>query len=165
MIVLHKPASDHDRQAAKIHFEQIVEILGKPGGFVKLTTAQRKFLLGTVLASVVPVDKRIRNVELDRLQVVLEGSMNVSGPICMESLALAEGTVDLNTNLPLLAKALNDLLGIEDRCNIVSHLWDLALCDNELHSFEEQLVYQVADLAGVPRKRVIELMARAAGRV
>jgi uncharacterized tellurite resistance protein B-like protein len=164
MIVLHQPVSDENRQAAKLHLDEILLILSKPGGFAKLTTVQRKFLMGIVLAAIVPADKRIRNVELERLQILLKTSLNINGPIALESMALAEGLANVDEHIIPIAKALPDLLGIDDRCTLISHLWELALCDNELHSFEEQLVYQVADLSGVPRKKVAELMARAAAR-
>jgi uncharacterized tellurite resistance protein B-like protein len=55
-------------------------------------------------------------------------------------------------------------LGIEDRCTMIANLWELALCDDELHGFEEKMVYKVADLSDVPRKKVAELMAKAAAR-
>ena len=142
----------------------MLQILAKPGGFAKLTNVQRKFLMGIVLAAIVPVDKRIRNVELERLQVLLKSSLHINGQVALESLSIAEGQIDLEEHIAPLAKALPDLLGIEDRCTLIAHLWELALCDNELHSFEEQLVYKVADLSGVPRKKVAELMARAAAR-
>ncbi len=164
MIVLHQPISDENRQSAKIHLDEILLILGKPGGFAKLSTVQRKFLMGIVLAAIVPADKRIRNIELERLQILLRSSLHISGPVALESIALAEGQLDLDEAVQIIAKALQDLLGIEDRCTMIAHLWELALCDNELHSYEEHLVYKVADLSGVPRKKVAELMARAAAR-
>lgn len=164
MIVLHQPVTDESRQAAKLHLDEIVTVLGKPGGFAKLNSLQRKFLLGIVLAAIVPADKRIRNVELERLQLLLRSTMQLSGAVALESISLAEGQTDFSEDLTVIAKALPDLFGIEDRCNLISQLWELALCDNELHAFEEQLVYKVADLSGVPRKRVAELMARAAAR-
>jgi uncharacterized tellurite resistance protein B-like protein len=164
MIVLHQPVSDENRQQAIQHHDELLQLLAKPGGFAKLTNTQRKFLMGLLLASMVPVDKRIRNVELDRLQVLLKSGMNISGNIAQESLAIAEGQIDIAETLDTLIKALPELLGIEDRCTLISNLWELALCDNELHAFEEKLVYRIADLSGVPRKKVAELMSRAAAR-
>jgi uncharacterized tellurite resistance protein B-like protein len=164
MIVLHQPVTAHDRQAAQQHLDEIVVLLEKPGGFARLSTVQRKFLMGVVLAAIVPADKRIRNVELERLQVMLKSTLQISGNVALESVALAEGQIDLAPALERVAKALPELLGIEDRCALISHLWDLALCDHELHAFEDQLVYKVAELSGVPRKKVAELMARAAAR-
>jgi uncharacterized tellurite resistance protein B-like protein len=65
----------------------------------------------------------------------------------------------------VLAKALPELLGAEDLIAMIGQLWELAIVDHDLHSEEELLVYRVADLAGVPRKRVAEQLARAAARV
>jgi uncharacterized tellurite resistance protein B-like protein len=164
MIVLHQPVSDDHRNAAKLHLDELLAQLAKPGGFSKLTTVQRKFLMGIVLAAIVPVDHRIRNVELERLQVMLKSSLHITGNVAMESLALAESSKDNAIDIEKLAKALPDLLGIEDRCNLIANLWEIALCDDELHSYEEKLVYKIADLSEVPRKKVAELMAKAAAR-
>jgi uncharacterized tellurite resistance protein B-like protein len=164
MIIMHQPVSAEQRQAAQNHLDDIITLLSKPGGFAKLNGVQRKFLMGIVLAAIVPVDKRIRNVELERLQLLLRSGMQVSSEVTCESVALAEGQTDLSEHVAVLAKALPDLFGIEDRCTLISQLWELALCDHELHAYEEQLVYRVADLSDVPRKRVAELMARASAR-
>ncbi len=164
MIVLHQPVSDENRTAARQHLDEILQLLAKPGGFAKLGPVQRKFILGLVLAAIVPVDKRIRNIELERLQVMLKSGIQMGSSVAMESLAMAEGQTDLHNVVETLAKALPDLLGIEDRCNLIANLWELALCDNELHDQEEKMVYKVADLSGVPRKRVSELMARVSAR-
>jgi uncharacterized tellurite resistance protein B-like protein len=164
MIVLHQSATEENRQSAKTHLDEILLILARPGGYAKLSPQQRKFVVGITLAAIIPVDKRIRNVELERLTLLLKTSMQVTGSAALESIAVAEGQLDLQLPVQLLAKSLQDLLGIEDRCNLISNLWEIALCDNELHSHEEQMVYKVADLSGVPLKKVAELMARAAAR-
>jgi uncharacterized tellurite resistance protein B-like protein len=165
MIVLHQPVSDGHRSAARQHLDELLAQLAKPGGFAKLTTVQRKFLMSLILAAIVPADNRIRNIELERLQLMLKTSLHVSADVAMESLAFAEGDKDQGIDIVALAKALPDLLGIEDRCTLISNLWELALCDDELHGFEEKMVFTVADLSEVPRKKVAELMARAAARV
>jgi uncharacterized tellurite resistance protein B-like protein len=164
MIVLHQPVSDEHRKAARQHLDELLIVLTKPGGFAKLSIVQRKFLMGLVLAAIVPADNRIRNIELERLQLMLKSSLNITGDVAMESLAMVEDSKDHTINIDALAKVLPELLGIEDRCTLIANLWDLALCDDELHGSEEKMVYKVADLSEVPRKKVAELMARAAAR-
>jgi uncharacterized tellurite resistance protein B-like protein len=165
MIVLHQPASEEHRVAARQHLDELLVVLAKPNGFAKLTNVQRKFLLGLVLAAIVPADKRIRNVELERLHVMLKSSLHVNSDIALESMAFAADSNNSGINVETLAKALPDLFGIEDRFTLISNLWELALCDDELHGFEEKMVYKIADLSDVPRKKVAELMAKAAARV
>jgi uncharacterized tellurite resistance protein B-like protein len=164
MIVLHQPVSDEHRKAARQHLDELLIVLAKPGGFAKLSIVQRKFLMGLVLAAIVPADNRIRNIELERLQLMLKSSLNITGDVAMESLAMVEDSKDHTINIDALAKVLPELLGIEDRCTLIANLWELALCDDELHGSEEKMVYKVADLSEVPRKKVAELMARAAAR-
>jgi uncharacterized tellurite resistance protein B-like protein len=95
---------------------------------------------------------------------MLKSSLNITGDVAMESLAMVEDSKDHAINIDALAKVLPELLGIEDRCTLIANLWELALCDDELHGSEEKMVYKVADLSEVPRKKVAELMARAAAR-
>jgi uncharacterized tellurite resistance protein B-like protein len=165
MIILHQPISDEHRKSAVQHLDELLVQLAKPGGFAKLTTVQRKFLMGLILAAIVPADNRIRNIELERLQLMLKTNLHASHDVAMESLALAEYSKEQVINLDALAKALPDLLGIEDRCTLITGLWELALCDDELHAFEEKMVYKIADLSEVPRKKVAELMAKASSRI
>ena len=164
MIILHQPATDENRQSAKTHLDEVLLILAKLGGYAKLSPTQRKFIVGITLDAIIPADKRIRNIELERLTLLLKSSMQINGSVVLESISFADGQHDNNEAITAIAKSLQDLLGIEDRCHLISNLWELALCDNELHSHEEQMVYKVADLSGVPRKKVVELMARAAAR-
>jgi uncharacterized tellurite resistance protein B-like protein len=63
-----------------------------------------------------------------------------------------------------LTKRIPDLLSIEDRSAMIGALWDIALCDKELHDLEERLIYEIADAVAVPRKKVAEELARAAAR-
>lgn len=164
MIVIPQPVSDEHRQAARQHFDELLVLLAKPGGFAKLSPVQRKFLMGLVLAAIVPADNRIRHVELERLQLMLKSNLYINGNAAMESLAIAASSKNDGINIEALAKALPDLLGIDDRCTMIANLWELALCDDELHGFEEKMVYKVAELSDVPRKKVAELMAKAAAR-
>lgn len=152
------------RIKASQRLDQIVALLQTPGGFSKLGINQRKFLFGFVLGAVVPADSRIRAVELEKLKVLLQSSLSLPPTLLDEAIALATTPDSGNTRLNAIATALQDLLGTEDRSAMIGHLWSLALSDSELHDTEERLIYQVADLAGIPRKKVAERLARAAAQ-
>ncbi len=70
----------------------------------------------------------------------------------------------LDSGVEILAKHLPELLSIEDRTHLVGMLWDIALCDHDLHQNEKSLIYKIADASGVLRKRVVEQHAIAASR-
>lgn len=64
-----------------------------------------------------------------------------------------------------VSRALIELLSISDRIALVGMLWELALVDLELHKLEEEYICRVSDCAGVPRRKVVEMEAKAAAKV
>jgi len=151
-------AAEHHTQLT-----QIVEKLAQPNGFAKLTPVQRRLLLAAVLSSIVPADGLIRKVELEQLEKHLKTKFQFANNQIQTALSLARKQ-DSFVGVETLAKHLPELLSIEDRTQLIGLLWDLALCDHELHEREESLIYKVADAAGVLRKRVVEQQAIASSR-
>jgi uncharacterized tellurite resistance protein B-like protein len=155
--------SQTNEQGKLLSQTAITEIMAKldlPNGFSKLDINQRKFLVAAVLGSIVAADGKIRAVEMQNLKEHLQTKYNLKD----EALKLALSNAYTGLSAEHLKKAvgqLSELLSIEDRTALIRMLWDLAICDNELHSKEEILIYNIADNAGVPRKRVTEQQARA----
>jgi uncharacterized tellurite resistance protein B-like protein len=143
--------------------DQIVKLLGHPGGFSRLDPNQRKFLFGVILAMIVPADSKVKECELQKLQDLLRG-MNLYGGVLNESMSMADSRSDNMQNVDILARAMGELLGPQDRANFVRHLWELALSDEELHDAEERLIFRIADLSGVTRKHVAAELAKAASK-
>ena len=142
---------------------QLIDKLSMPNGFSKLNTHQRRLLLTAVLCSVIPADGHVRKVEMDHLEKHLQEKFRFTKDQMATAIVLAKQNVG-NLNIQSLAQHLPELLSIEDRTNLVGMLWDIALCDHELHHSEEALVYKISDAAGVLRKRVTEQQAIAASR-
>jgi uncharacterized tellurite resistance protein B-like protein len=141
---------------------EIMSKLDQPNGFSKLQPNQRKFLLAAVLGSIVPADGKIRDVEMQHLEAHLKQKYSFNP----ETLKLAMSYANTGLAAEQLQKAarqLTELLSIEDRTSLIGLLWDIAICDDELHSKEETMIYNIADSSGVPRKRVVEQQARAQG--
>ncbi|MFO1034507.1 MAG: TerB family tellurite resistance protein [Hyphomicrobiales bacterium] len=151
--------------AARLQFNDIIARAKKPGGAATLTIEQRKFLLAALVGSVVPVDGKIKPCELETLRDILALRLNATGKTLEQAMDMASADLGAPEHFNLAANRLQDLLSIEDRCNIVGLLWEIALCDRELHAREEELIYRIADAAGVPRKRVAEMQARAAANI
>jgi uncharacterized tellurite resistance protein B-like protein len=141
----------------------IADIMAKldlPNGFSKLNSGHRKFLLAAIIGSVIPADGKIRDVEMKRLGEHLHYKYRLSEDALKLGVTYANSGLDPKA-LQKISKLLPELLSIEDRISLIGHLWDVALCDHELHSSEEKLIYVIADNAEVPRKRVIEQQSRA----
>jgi uncharacterized tellurite resistance protein B-like protein len=157
----HLPGKTKDAEA---HLNSVIETLRKPSGFALLSSEQRSYLLACLLASVVPVDGKVKPCEMEMLEQHLHTRMQARGNVMAETLTVARYGLCREQAVELGASRLPDLLGIEDRCNLIGMLWDIALCDHELHASEEERIYTIADQAGVPRKKVAEQQARAASR-
>jgi uncharacterized tellurite resistance protein B-like protein len=147
------------RDDAQAHLAQITSVLKTPSGFSKLNPSQKKFLFGIVLASVVPSDRIVKPCEKENLQGQLNQFLHMHGAQQSEAMALADMPPMNPADLDSLASSLADLLGMQDRAMLVRHLWELALCDGELHSDEEKLIFRISDVAGIPRKQVAEQLA------
>jgi uncharacterized tellurite resistance protein B-like protein len=146
--------------AAGIRLHGILTKISRPQGFAGLDNEQRKFLLAALLGSVVPADGKIRPCEIEKLEELLRQRMQTRGQTLNEALDIARSNLRPTGDVTVAATHLPELLSIEDRCNLIGMLWDVALSDNELHSSEEALIYKIADSADVPRKRVIEQQSR-----
>jgi uncharacterized tellurite resistance protein B-like protein len=143
------------------HVEEIMQAVAKPDGYARLTQTQRKFLLAAVLGSMVPADSKVKDVELQRIKTHLATKYFLAPQLLDEALVIAHEGLS-GGGVEKAAKSIAELLNIDDRINLIGLLWDIALCDLELAQEEENLVYKVADLAQVPRKKVVEQQARVA---
>lgn len=161
MVKIAKAADTSSGEASAI-IALIMETIATPSGFAKLSPSQRKYLLAAILGSIIPVDGKVRAVEIEYFETFLKTKYQFS----KETLKIAQAFAKAELQSEALQKAarhLPDLLSIEDRTNLIGMLWDIALCDQELHATEDALIYNIADQAGVPRKRVAEQQAVAAG--
>jgi uncharacterized tellurite resistance protein B-like protein len=141
----------------------MIDKLALPNGFARLTPEQRRLLLGAVLSSIVPVDGNVRKVEMEQLEKLLKTKFQFRDGQLQTAMGLASKQGSF-AGVEILAKHLPELLSIEDRTQLIGMLWNLALCDHELHQREESLIYKVADAAGVLRKRVAEQQSIASSR-
>lgn len=132
---------------------------------INLTSDERALALGVLLAAMVPMDRRVLEVEVDRLNQLAHQHYRISGHSLLQIESMARDNSFVSAEVEVFALHLTERLHIEDRCNLVGLLWEIALCDQHLHELEESAIMAIADRLGVPRKRVSEQQARAATRV
>jgi uncharacterized tellurite resistance protein B-like protein len=147
------------------HLSTIAEVLRKPAGFSSLSIEERKFALAALLSSVVPADGKIKPCELEKLETLLASRMHTRERTTAEALMIARRSLGSALSMNLVASRLPDMFGIDDRCNLIGMLWDVAMCDHELHPSEEAFIFSIADQAAIPRKKVIEQQAKSAANV
>ena len=141
--------------------QDILNIVKLPSGFSRLTSVQRRKLVAAILASVIPCDGKVRDVEIKHFIDHLQHQYQFSKDEQKIALCFLRNGLTLE-QLAIAAKQLQELLSADDRAKLVGLMWDVAMSDQELHPHEERLIYSVADIAGVASKRVIEEQSRAA---
>ncbi len=155
-------------QAAQLP-DSILLLLGKlarPARDVRqLQPEERRLAIAVLLATLVPADRKVRDVEVERLSKLADDHYKVTGLALAHIEELARGKEFSIAEIQAISAHVPTILNIEDRCSLVGLLWEIALCDNELHVLEEQAIYAIADRLEVPRKRTIEQQAKAAQRI
>lgn len=145
-------------------FGRIAQKMRAPAGFATMTHDERRFLLALLLAAVVPADRKIKAEEIGALGQLLQSRYGLRGELFTKAMVFARGQFASREEFRLVAKRMEDLLSIEDRCRLIGEMFDIALSDNELHETEERLILDIADDAGIPRKRAVEQQTRASSR-
>lgn len=146
---------------AELQLGKIIDATRRPGGFSTLSPVQRRLLVAAILATVIPSDGKILEIEIQHFLSHLRQRYRFH--IADQKQAMDFLNEGLSAEqLQQAAKQLQELLSIEDRMALIGMLWDIALCDHHLHPAEEALIHSVARHAGVARKKVIEEQARAA---
>ena len=151
-----EPAAQGDRA-----LQDILNTVKLPSGFARLTPGQRRKLIAAILATVIPSDGKLREVEIKHYVDHLKHKYQFTKD--EQKVAMRFFRHGLTADqLKMAAKQLQELLSADDRAKLVGMMWDVAMSDHELHPEELRLIYSVADIAGVAKSRVLEEQARAA---
>jgi uncharacterized tellurite resistance protein B-like protein len=156
-----KKRSPAAKPAPGCDIRTIIAISRQHLGFAKLTSAQRRYLIAAILASVVPCDGKVLEVELQHYLGHLKTRYQFSAQDQEFALEFLDKGFD-EEDLLTAAKQLPELLSADDRAALIGLMWDIACCDQELHQKEAQLIFKIADNANVVRKRALEEQSRAA---
>ena len=144
---------------------QLLERLARPAREAHLLKPEERRLAVTVLlAALVPADHKVRDIEIDRLMKLSSEAYKLhgNGLETIKNIAICKmfGADELNG----IAALAPEILNIEDRTTLVGMLWEIAICDDELHRLEAEAIYAIAARMDVPRKTTAEQQARATKR-
>ena len=115
-----------------------------------------------LLVHVANVDGRISVPERVRLRATIEQRFGLDRTATARLIARAEQTdreaVDFFHFTNVLKRSLDD----EGRHRIIAMMWEVVFADGEVSEFEENVVWRVAELLGVPNRDRIALRQQAA---
>lgn len=145
----------------------VTELLGREEeDEVHFDDTDERLAAAALLFHAVAIDGSIEDVEREKLHVLLSDRFELSSSdtdtLIEEARERDLESVDLHGFTSVLNRALDE----EGKQRIIEMLWEIVLSDGEIHEFEDNLVWRVAELLGVStrdrmvlRKRVLERRA------
>lgn len=108
-----------------------------------------------LLIEVMRSDHNISKVEMDTIRSILANSLTLSESEVSELIALAEQQADKLTSYHPFTTLINKNFSLDEKTNIMTNMWQVALSDSHLDKYEEHLIRKVAGLIYVPRDKLV----------
>ena len=128
----------------------------------RLEAIDQRDATAALLVHAISIDGVIEPAEKRRLRRMLRAEYDLDDAAARELIARARKldaeAVDLYTFTSVLTRALDQ----KGRKHVVAMLWDMVYADGDVHEFEDNLVWRVAELLGVSTRDRIRLKKEAA---
>ncbi|WP_075997579.1 TerB family tellurite resistance protein [Salaquimonas pukyongi] len=113
---------------------------------------------------VIVADGNVRDVEIDRMRAVLTERYNLSEEAFSELLEAARQAESEAVDLYRFTSLLNKRFDRDQRIAMIERLWEMVFADGELHEFEDNVVWRVAQLLHVESPDRIAMKQRVRDR-
>lgn len=144
-------------------FDSLMSLFKEISGATETTESKifaegdHRVAAAALLAHVISVDGVVDKAEQDRLRSILKTRFDLSDQETDELVRVAgerdKEAVDLYSFTSVLKRELDQ----EGRIQIIEMMWEMVFADGEIHEFEDNLVWRVAELLGVSRRDRIRL--------
>lgn len=98
---------------------------------------------------VIAADGKVRDVEIDRMRSILTGRYDLDEAAFSELLEAARTAESEAVDLYRFTSLLNKRFDRDQRIAMIERLWEMVFADGELHEFEDNVVWRVAQLLHV----------------
>lgn len=110
-----------------------------------------------LLVHVVAIDGHVSDDERGRLQSLIEERFGLDAGAARSLIDRAQAAdleaVDLYRFTSILKSRLDDA----GRLRVIEMMWEMVFADGEVHEFEENVMWRVAELLGVPSRERVRL--------
>ncbi len=142
----------------------ISEITGQDENPDEGVVVDKKLAAAALMVQVMAADGVVRPQEEEKLRSVLAENYELSAQET-ENLAAQAGeaqerAVDLYGFTSVLKRDMSE----EERLSLVEDLWEMVFADGQLHEFEDNVVWRVAELLGIQGRHRMELKQRVLAR-
>ncbi|MBK1624595.1 TerB family tellurite resistance protein [Afifella marina] len=128
------------------------------------TDDDQRLAFAALLVHCVAVDGAAGEDERARMREILKADYGLSGDDLERLITEAERVDAEAIDLYRFTSVLKRQMTIEERIRAVERLWEVIYVDGEVHEFEDNLVWRVAELLGVDRNARIGLKLAVAER-
>lgn len=137
----------------------------KPSDIVAARAVDKKLAAAALMVHVIAADGTVEDAEEAKLRKILHDHYDLTAAeadkLAVEAKAADEEAVDLYTFTSVLKRDMSE----DDRILLVEDLWEMVFADGELHEFEDNVVWRVAELLGVHARHRMVLKQRVKARV
>lgn len=136
--------------------ELIAELSGEepPKSFA---ADDQRLAVAALLVHIVAIDGVVRDSERETLRRILAEHYELTTDDTEALVEEAKRRDDEAVDLYGFTSVLKRNLGEEERRQVIAMMWELIYADGEVTEFEDNIVWRVAELLGVPSRERIEL--------
>jgi len=136
--------------------KEITKTVGEGPAAPELDPSDKKLAAAALMFHVIAADGIVKPRERERLSAVLCSHYDVS-PADIEKLIEQASKADNDAvDLFSFTSVLKRQMSKDERILLVEDLWEMVFADDELHEFEDNIVWRVAELISVsPQDRIL----------
>lgn len=131
--------------------------LSDDGQTETVSTDGKNFNAAVLMVHIIAADGKVTDEEEAKLLSVLETHYDMSAEeavqLSQQAKVAQSEAIDLHAFTSVLKKEMSE----GERCGLVEDLWEMVYADGELHEFEDNLVWRVAELVGISSDRRMAL--------
>lgn len=135
----------------------ISELAGEADAPKPFEAADYQLAAAALLVNIASVDGEFDDKEKKRIEQLIEARFGLKGDEAHELIEAARESERDAVDLYRFTSVLKRRLDEDGRRQIIGMLWDMAHADGQVHEFEENVVWRVAELLGVSTRDRVEL--------
>lgn len=136
---------------------QLLSDMTRPNRPEAPDTNDERLAAAALLVHVVNIDGRVGDDERQRLQELVAERFGLAEAEAQSLIDRAHAADVEAVDLYRFTSILKSKLDEAGRLRVIEMMWEMAFADGEVHEFEENVMWRVAELLGVPSRERVRL--------
>lgn len=120
--------------------------------------------VAALLVEVAMADHKLDQDEENALVPLLQSHTGISETSCKELIEAAHNEVDVAVSLHQFTRLLNEQFSIDEKCDLITTLWRVALSDQTIDPLEDSMIRKIADLLHLRHSEFMQCKHLAQGK-